>query len=153
LNSQVIANCRHRVTRFILSYLILELVTYHHGRSWCAHSLHLSYDGDSNINVRHRYHIRRACIRNMHSPWEHLHRSRSRGRLHHGLHVNRKWKDPCHREHWCVALYLLGMPYLTVANSEQIRKYWGAYKPNLSLEMFQTPPGSIIIPGIAGMTL
>jgi hypothetical protein len=45
------------------------------------------------------------------------------------------------------------MYYLTVANSEQIRKYWNAYKPNVLLEMFQTPPGSIIIPGLAGMTL
>ena len=45
------------------------------------------------------------------------------------------------------------MPYLTVANSEQIRKYWSAYKPNVSLEVFQTPPGSIITPGLAGMTL
>jgi hypothetical protein len=44
------------------------------------------------------------------------------------------------------------MPYLTVANVEQIRKYWSTYKPNVSLEMFQTPPGSIIIPGLAGMT-
>ena len=44
------------------------------------------------------------------------------------------------------------MHYLTAANSEQIRKYWSAYKPNVSLEMFQTPPGSIIIPGLAGMT-
>ena len=45
------------------------------------------------------------------------------------------------------------MPYLTVAISEKIRKYWSTYKPNVSLEMFQTPPGSIIIPGLAGMTL
>ncbi|KAF8494985.1 amidohydrolase 3 [Russula emetica] len=37
----------------------------------------------------------------------------------------------------------------SVANSEQIRKYWSAYKPNVSLEMLQTPPGSIIIPGLA----
>jgi hypothetical protein len=42
---------------------------------------------------------------------------------------------------------------LTVANSEQIRKHWSAHNPNVVLEMFQTPPGSIIIPGLAGMTL
>ena len=48
----------------------------------------------------------------------------------------------------------LSLPYidhLSVAISEQIRKYWNTYKPNVSLEMFQTPPGSIIIPGLAGM--
>jgi hypothetical protein len=46
----------------------------------------------------------------------------------------------------------LAVHYLTVADLEQIRKYWNAYKPNVSLEMFETPPGSIIIPGLAGMT-
>jgi hypothetical protein len=45
------------------------------------------------------------------------------------------------------------MPYLTVANLEQIRKYWSAHNPNVVLKMFQTPPGSIIVPGLAGMTL
>jgi hypothetical protein len=48
---------------------------------------------------------------------------------------------------------LIAVHYLNVANSEQIRKYWSAHKPNESLEMFQTPPGSIIVPGLAGMTL
>jgi len=47
----------------------------------------------------------------------------------------------------------LAIHYLTEANLEQIRKYWSAYKPNVSLEMFQTPPGSIILPGLAGMRL
>ena len=47
----------------------------------------------------------------------------------------------------------LGIPCLTVAHSEQIRKYWSARSPNVLLEMFQTPPGSIIVPGLAGMTL
>ena len=44
---------------------------------------------------------------------------------------------------------LLCIIYL--ADSEQIRKYWNAYKPNVPLEMLQTPPGSIVIPGLAGM--
>ena len=47
----------------------------------------------------------------------------------------------------------LAVPYLFVADSEQIRNYWTAYNPNVVLEMFQTPPGSIIVPGLAGMTL
>ncbi|KAI0277880.1 amidohydrolase 3 [Russula aff. rugulosa BPL654] len=38
---------------------------------------------------------------------------------------------------------------LAVGNAEQIRKYWNAYKPNVPLEMLQTPPGSIVIPGLA----
>ncbi|KAI0277876.1 amidohydrolase 3 [Russula aff. rugulosa BPL654] len=38
---------------------------------------------------------------------------------------------------------------LAIGNTEKIRKYWSTYKPNVSLEMFQTPPGSIIIPGLA----
>jgi hypothetical protein len=45
------------------------------------------------------------------------------------------------------------MRCLTVADSEQIQEYWSAYKPKMLLEMFQTPPGSIITPGLAGMTL
>ncbi|KAH9990826.1 amidohydrolase 3 [Russula vinacea] len=38
---------------------------------------------------------------------------------------------------------------LAVGSTEQIRKYWTAYNPNVVLEMFQTPPGSIIVPGLA----
>ncbi|KAH9986218.1 amidohydrolase family-domain-containing protein [Russula compacta] len=37
----------------------------------------------------------------------------------------------------------------TVSNSEQIRKFWSARNPNVSLSTFQTPPGSIIVPGFA----
>jgi hypothetical protein len=42
---------------------------------------------------------------------------------------------------------------LVIGNPEQIHKYWSAYNPNVVLKMFQTPPGSIIVPGLAGMTL
>jgi hypothetical protein len=38
---------------------------------------------------------------------------------------------------------------LAIGNTGQIRKYWSTHKPNVSLEMFQTPPGSIITPGLA----
>ena len=54
----------------------------------------------------------------------------------------------------------LGMPALplvtrrlTVGRSEQIRKFWSGYNPNVSLKVFQTPPSSVIVPGLAGMTL
>jgi hypothetical protein len=47
----------------------------------------------------------------------------------------------------------IAMPYLIVAKSEHIRKYWSIHNPNVVLEMFQTPPGSVIVPGLAGMTL
>jgi len=101
--------------------------------------------------MRHRCHIRLPCLRNMHTSWEHLHRQRRR--LYHGLHFNRKWKDPFHRKRRFAPFSFLGLHYLILANLEQIREYWSAYKPNVSLEMFQTPSGSIIIPGLAGMTL
>ncbi|KAF8487054.1 amidohydrolase 3 [Russula ochroleuca] len=38
---------------------------------------------------------------------------------------------------------------LVIGNPEQIHKYWSAYNPNVVLKMFQTPPGSIIVPGLA----
>ncbi len=42
---------------------------------------------------------------------------------------------------------------VNLANSEHIREYWNTYNPNVPLEMLQTPPGSIIIPGLAGKAL
>ncbi|KAI9508025.1 amidohydrolase 3 [Russula earlei] len=38
---------------------------------------------------------------------------------------------------------------LSVGNVEQIRKFWSDHNPSMSLKMFQTPPGSIIVPGLA----
>ena len=55
------------------------------------------------IALRHRCHI--ACLRNMRS-WEHLYRRRRK--LYHGLHVGRKWEDPCHRKYRCAPLPFLG---------------------------------------------
>jgi len=88
----------------------------------------------------------------MHSPQEHLHSRR--GRLHCGVHVSRKWGHPFHRDRWCVYLPLVDISRLTIGGtSEQIRNFWSAHNPNMSLKMFQTLPGSIVVPGFAGMTL
>ncbi|KAH9964935.1 amidohydrolase 3 [Russula dissimulans] len=38
---------------------------------------------------------------------------------------------------------------LSIGTVEQIRNFWSAHNPNMSLKMFQTPPGSIIVPGLA----
>ncbi|KAI9428497.1 hypothetical protein H4582DRAFT_2171452, partial [Lactarius indigo] len=38
----------------------------------------------------------------------------------------------------------------SVGNPEHIRNFWGACNPNVSLKMFQTPPNSVIVPGLAG---
>ncbi|KAI0255480.1 amidohydrolase 3 [Lactifluus subvellereus] len=38
---------------------------------------------------------------------------------------------------------------LATGSVEQIHKFWGAYNPDVSLQVFQTPPGSIIVPGLA----
>ncbi|KAI0297936.1 amidohydrolase family-domain-containing protein [Russula brevipes] len=38
---------------------------------------------------------------------------------------------------------------LAIGDVEHIRKFWSVHKPNVSLKMFQTPPGSIVVPGLA----
>ncbi|KAI9435527.1 amidohydrolase family-domain-containing protein [Lactarius indigo] len=36
----------------------------------------------------------------------------------------------------------------SAGNPEHIRNFWGACNPNVSLKMFQTPPNSVIVPGL-----
>ncbi|KAH9028940.1 amidohydrolase 3, partial [Lactarius hengduanensis] len=38
---------------------------------------------------------------------------------------------------------------LAVGSAEDIRNFWSAYNPNVSLKTFQIPPNSVIVPGLA----
>ncbi|KAH9976736.1 hypothetical protein BGW80DRAFT_878698 [Lactifluus volemus] len=38
---------------------------------------------------------------------------------------------------------------LATGSLEQVHEFWSAYKPDVSLKVFQTPPSSIIVPGLA----
>jgi len=95
--------------------------------------------------------LRPRGLRDIHSPWGHLHGRR--GNLYCGLYVSRKWNRPCCRDRRHATSPLVDAPQLTVGRSDQIHKFWSAYNPNVLLKVFQTPPRSIIVPGLAGMTL
>jgi hypothetical protein len=102
--------------------------------------------------LRSRY-LRPRSIRDMRSSWGHLHSRRRK--LYRRLHISGKWDNSCSWGRRCAASPLVNAPQLTVGRSEQIRKFWSAYKPtaSVSLKVFQTPPSSIIVPGLAGMML